>query len=93
MLRDMGDYCNTASSWTWKDRFRSKCFPAFHCDLPEAPFSFREVITLQLKTELSFTDRIRVLVTGKLVTRVKVVTENEVSSHVANAVVFPTLNF
>lgn len=65
-------------SWTWRDRWRARLFPFTPCDLPEAPATFKDVLVTKTRTELSWADRLRILVTGKVEVEVRVVTEHAV---------------
>jgi hypothetical protein len=56
-------------------------FPAQHCDLPEAPASYKDVLTCRVTSNLSMTDRIRVLITGRIRVETKIVTENLLGDH------------
>lgn len=64
--------------WTWKDRLRARLFPMQHCFAPEAPGRFKDCISVQTITVMSWADRLRLLFTGVVVTHTRTVTENEV---------------
>lgn len=63
---------------TWRDKLRSKLFPARHCFAPEAPSHFKDCVTVRAVSTMSWIDRLRILWTGIVVTHVRTVTENEV---------------
>jgi len=73
-------------TWTWRDRLRSKLFPFVICHVPEAPPSFQDCIVTKSKSVLSFTDRLRILLTGKVEVEVRIVTEHVVGSIRTNSV-------
>ena len=64
---------------------KSRLFPARHCFLPDAPSEFKDCIHGCATTRLCFLDRLRVLVTGVVVTNWKTVTENEVGRTITSA--------
>lgn len=66
-------------------KFRDKLFPSKHCFAPEAPGEFKDCIHGHAITKLSWTDRLRVLLTGVVVTSWRTVTENEVGRAVSAA--------
>lgn len=72
--------------WTWREKIWAKLFPFTVCDLPEAPASFKDVLTVKTRSQLSFLDRLRVLATGKVETESRVVTENVIGSTRTNSV-------
>lgn len=66
-------------------KLRDKLFPSRHCFAPEAPSGFKDCIYGRAVTKLSWMDRIRVLLTGVVVTSWRTVTENEVGNTVSAA--------
>jgi len=66
-------------------------FPSQHCFTPEAPPSYQDCIEVRSVTVLSWRDRLRVLLTGCVVTVTKTVTENTVGDTVTNAVCYPAV--
>ncbi len=76
------------STWTWRDKLRAKLFPVKHCFAPEAPGFYKDCITIHTTTVLSWTDRLRVLLTGVICTHTRTVTENEVGDSMTNAVLY-----
>lgn len=73
---------------TLKDKIRWKLYPANHCDLPEAPPKYKDVLVCHLTCHLSMVDRLRILVSGKLAAEIRTVTENEIGGHVTKSVVY-----
>jgi hypothetical protein len=67
-----------AREWTWKDRLRAKLFPNTPCYVPEAPRHYKDCLSTTVRSHLCFTDRLRVLLTGKAEVEIKIVTENVV---------------
>lgn len=81
---------SSSRPWTWRDKLRCKLFPAQHCDLPEAPASFQDVLVCRVTSELSMLDRLRVLITGRIRVESRTVTENMMGSHRTKSI-FSTL--
>lgn len=61
----------------WK-KIKHRMFPAKHCFAPDAPDDFKDCIHGHAITKFGFADRLRVLLTGVVVTSWRTVTENEV---------------
>lgn len=72
--------------WTWKDKLRVKLFPPQHCDVPEAPAHFRDALVCRVVSELSWLDRLRVLVTGRIQVESKTITEHAIGCHKTQSV-------
>lgn len=72
--------------WTWKDKLRCKLWPPQHCDLPEAPPTHKDVLVCRVTSELSWLDRLRVLVTGRIRVESRTVTEHEIGDHKTKSV-------
>lgn len=70
--------CSEPDPRTRLQKFRDRLFPARHCFAPEAPSEFKDCIHGHAITKLGFADRLRVLLTGVVVTSWLTVTENEV---------------
>lgn len=62
-----------------------RLFPSNHCDIPDKIGMHDCVVTIT-RSELSFMDRLRVLVSGRIEVQSKTATENLVGSHATNAV-------
>lgn len=77
--------------WTWRDRVRSRLLPTRYCDVPGAPAAYRDCVVVKTVASLSLLDRLRVLVTGKLIVETKTVTENIVGATVTASVAYPSL--
>lgn len=69
---------STTDPRTRFQKIRDKLFPSKHCFAPEAPEEFKDCIHGQATTHLSFVDRLRVLLTGVVVTQWRTVTEHKV---------------
>ncbi len=67
------------------ERLGWRFFPSRHCDIPDKVGMHDAVITVT-KAELSFADRLRVLISGRVEVQSKTATENLVGSHETNAV-------
>lgn len=81
-VRSTDGLCFSSSRpWTWRDKLRCKLFPPQHCDLPEAPALFQDVLVCRVTSELSMLDRLRVLITGRIRVESRTVTENMMGSH------------
>lgn len=63
-------------------RWRRRLFPIKHCFCPEAPADWKDCVTIHSQTKLSWADRLRVLLTGVVITHSRTVTENEVGQSV-----------
>lgn len=74
---------------TLKDRVRWRLYPANHCDLPEAPPKWKDVLVCRTVVNLSMLDRLRILVSGRLMVETRTVTENEIGAHVTGSVAYP----
>lgn len=72
-------------SRTRLQKLRDRLFPARHCLTPAAPSEFKDCIHGYAVTKLPFKDRIRVLLTGVVVTSWQTVTEHEIGRSVTNA--------
>lgn len=72
-----GFYAETP--WTWRDRLRSKLFPRRFAECP-MPTRFRpcDVVTVRTDVVLSWADRLRVLVLGRMTVETRTATEYEV---------------
>lgn len=70
--------CSAPDPRTRFQKLRDKLFPSQHCFAPEAPTEFKDCIHGHAVTKLSWADRLRVLLTGVVVTSWRTVTENEV---------------
>ncbi len=73
--------------WTWREKLRAKLFPFVICHVPEAPPSFQDVIVSKSRSNLSFTDRLRVLITGKVEVETRIMTDVVIGSHRTNSVI------
>jgi hypothetical protein len=83
------DCVSLSRPWTWRDKIRARLFPYKHCDIPDAPkqFGMGDCINHTVRADLSFVDRLRVLITGKIEVESKIVTEHVVGALVTNSVV------
>lgn len=78
---------------TWRERLICRIFPVRWCELPEAPAEFKDVLEVQVGVGLDIKDRLRLLLTGKLKVRVRIVCEEKVGATVSNSVAYPVLNW
>lgn len=74
---------------TWRDRLRARLLPYRSCDMPEAPSTFKDLLTCRVRSHLSFADRIRILMTGWCEVELRVATENSVGKSVSKGVIRP----
>ena len=79
------------SSWNWRDRIRFRLFPILVCDLPEAPATWKDVLVCETTVILSWSDRIRALVCGRIHVETKTVTENTIGGCVTSSIAYPVL--
>jgi hypothetical protein len=77
--------------WTWRERIRFRAFPTRHCELPSAPTTFQDCVVVTTVASLSFVDRLRVLVSGKVTVQTKTVTEHIVGGTATSSVAYPSL--
>lgn len=70
---------------TWRQKLRNKLFPSRHCFAPEAPHEFKDCIRGEAITKLSCVDRLRVVITGVVVTRWRTATEHAIGRSVTAA--------
>lgn len=76
-----------------RERIGWRLFPSRHCDMPDLPklktggqTATRDCLVAHTKVELSFLDRLRVLVSGRIEVVAKTVTENVIGENVTVAV-------
>ena len=74
----------------WRDRLKNWLFPGKHCPSPKAPSSYKDELVIRTMIKFSLLDRLKVLLTGRVVVITNTRTENEIGSHVAIAVSFVT---
>lgn len=68
----------------WRERLGWRLFPAAHADIPDLPGS-KDGIICHVKCELSFWDRLRVLISGRIEVGVKTATEFPVGKTATNS--------
>lgn len=79
------------SQWTWRERLRFKLFPVSYCELPAAPATYQDCVVCRTFVAFSFLDRLRVLLTGRVIVETKTVTEHIVGASLTASVAYPTL--
>jgi len=57
---------------------RNKLFPYRHCHCPDAPPAWLDAMTIRTTIALSWRDRARTLLTGRLEVTTRTVTENKI---------------
>lgn len=72
-------------------RLIDRLFPTKHCFLPVAPAHYLDVVTVRSVTHFNLRDRLRILITGCVVTESKTVTQRIVGYCATNSVCYPTL--
>ena len=70
---------------TWKDKLRWKLFPLAHIEYRKSDSFYKDFVHTYATISLSFTDRIRVLFTGRMYYQVRVLTENIVGECSTNS--------
>lgn len=70
---------------TWKDNLRWKLFPSRHCDLPEAPATYKDVLMCRTWVTLGWIDRLRMVLTGHLLVETRSVTEHKVGNSITRS--------
>jgi uncharacterized membrane protein len=73
-----GKFAPALNPFGWRERLWWKLFPARLPVLPEAPYHWKDVIHVRTSSTLSWADRLRVLVLGRVVVETRIVTENTV---------------
>ncbi len=87
--KDQNSACHAIDRpWTWRDRLRARLFPIQHCFAPIVLAEWKDCVTVRSVTKLDFLDRLRVLVTGIVVTESRTVTEHEVGNTVTAAICY-----
>lgn len=76
------------TSFTWKHRLRLKLFPPNYPDCPRAPENYKDVLHQNSVVELSFLDRIRILISGRIAIKSQTVTENLIGKCTGKVTVF-----
>lgn len=84
MAVDAGCY-SAPDPRSWFQKLRDRAFPAKHCLAPDAPSGFKDCIHGHAVTRFSWLDRMRVLLSGVVVTSWVTVTENEIGQSVTSA--------
>lgn len=69
-------------------RMIGRMFPARHCFAPEAPAEYEDCISIRSVTKFSWLDRLRVLVTGVVVTETRTVTEHKIGGSTTASVCY-----
>lgn len=69
----------------WQEKIGRKLFPNVHIDFPETKFKAEDGISITTTVMLSWLDRIRTLVSGKLQVTAKTTTENEIGKYVTSS--------
>lgn len=69
---------------THRERIGWRFFPSRHCDIPDKP-GMRDCVVTRTTTDLSFLDRVRVLISGRIEVQSKTATENVIGDHATNA--------
>lgn len=74
---------------TLGDRIRSKLFPERAIANPE--MEHRDVFVCRTECRFSWIDRVRILLTGKVMVETRTATENEIGAHKTKSVAYPLL--
>lgn len=77
------------SANSWRDKIRRVIFPWHPCELPEASAKYKDVFICRVSCELSFIDRIRILVAGCVEIESRTITENEIGEHLTESICRP----
>jgi hypothetical protein len=72
----------------WQETLGHKLFPPQHCFFPEVP-NAKDGFGCNTEVSLSFMDRLRVLLTGKLLVVVKMTCDGEIGNHSTNTCAYP----
>lgn len=80
--------------WTWRERLGAKLFPRAFADLPmPKDFHAEDVVTCRTAVSLSWRDRLRVLVSGRLWVETRTATEYVVGRSETTSTAYPTWRF
>lgn len=76
--------------WTWRDRLRWKLFPGKHPEVPmPKDYTAADCLITDTRVGFGWADRIRVLLTGKVMVRTQTATEHAVGRCESTSVAFP----
>ncbi len=73
----------------WRDKLRWKLFPAKYLNTPGAPATAKDVLVCRVTCCLSMMDRIRLLLSGRLMVETKTATEHEIGNHCTVSTAYP----
>lgn len=82
-------YIATPIPLKFSQRLLLRMFPRNYCELPEAPASYKDVLTCNVTVSLSFVSRLKVLVTGKVRVETKTVCENVIGNYITKSTAYP----
>lgn len=87
-------FAKSSTPWTWRDRLRCRMFPRKdHLlewpDLHGHPTA--DFLSIRTTVHLSFADRLRVLISGKMIVSTKTTTQFVIGENKTNSVAFPEL--
>ena len=71
---------------TWRDRLRWRLFPGGIPELPEAPAAYRDVLHCDTECYFGWRDRLRILVSGRVMVMTRTVTENMIGGCVTASI-------
>ena len=81
-----GNACLTYTP-TLREKIGRKLFPPGWHNYPEPDFPVKDCLVCDTVTDFSFVDRVRILFSGRVYTRTRTDTENEIGKHVTAATV------
>lgn len=80
--------------WTWRDRLRFRLFPTRVCPLPMPErFTASDCVISRTAVGLDWIDRVRVLVSGRLMVETRTATEHEVGQTESLSTGYPVWRF
>lgn len=71
----------------WQDKIARRLFPQRHCEMPKwfGKTYPADGLHVGITIEISFVDRVRILLTGRAIISSKTLTENLIGNHVTNS--------
>jgi hypothetical protein len=73
---------------TWRERLLNRLWPEPAIANPR--MEHKDVFVCRTQCSFSWADRLRILLTGRLMVETRTVTENEIGQHLTNSIAYPT---
>ncbi len=75
--------------FSWKDRLKFSLFPEPAISNPE--MEHKDIFVCRTTTRFSWLDRLRIVLTGKVMVETRTATENEIGAHQTKSIAYPIL--